>query len=46
MFKGGGVSLLLIGRSEFSLLLKDPVYFSLEHAHRKAVGCSVGAFGK
>ena len=46
MFKAGGILLLLIGRPEFRLLAKEPVYFSLERAYRKAGSCSVGSFGE
>lgn len=46
MFKAGGIPLLLIGRSEFRLLVKEPVCFSLEHAYGKAASCSVGSFGE
>lgn len=46
MFKAGGIPLLLIGRTEFRLLAKDPIYFSLERAYRKAGSCSVGSLGE
>lgn len=46
MFKAAGTALLLIGRPEFRLLVKEPVYFNLEHLYRKGGSCSLGSFGK
>lgn len=41
MFKIGGILLLLIGKPEFRLHVKEPVYFIFKHAYRKMVAAQL-----